>query len=640
MPLITFQPGGQTIDLPRGSDLLEAARQAGVEIDFPCGGKGTCGKCIVRIVSGDVDSNSLGVLSAATVSEGYVLACRTKILDTPVRVEVQEPIGREGGKFSDELDDIQLIRHELLPEDYQYDPLALKWVVQVPPPQADHGLSDIDRLTRTIQKEWGKTEVVYSLSVLRSTADLLRQENGQVTITLIRTPQRNHIIDIEPGDRTTRHYGISVDVGTTTIAVQLVFLPLAKIIATRTAYNDQIECGLDVISRINYAQKPGHLQELRVRVLRTINRLIKQVCSGHGVLPSEICNGVIAGNTTMVHLLLGLNPEYIRLEPYTPTLLEAPYLSAEEVGIEINPQSWIYIAPCVGSYVGGDITSGLLCTDLATPTDQVNLFIDVGTNGELVIGNQDFLLTCACSAGPAFEGGGIDHGMRAAVGAIERVEIDAVTGQAVCQVIGNVRPRGICGSGMISLLANLFVNGWIDAAGKLDRSRSSMAIDTSERIARYIIVPPEESANGKAITLSEIDIDNIIRAKAAIYSACALLLEKVGLQFSDLQSIYIAGGFGRFLDIEKAMIIGLVPDLPREKYRYIGNSSLMGAYMVLVSQEFRQHQLNLARRMTYIELSTEANYMNHYTGALFLPHTERSAFPTVHAFLASTSNKA
>ncbi|MBN1542595.1 DUF4445 domain-containing protein [candidate division KSB1 bacterium] len=633
MPLITFQPSGKTVELPRGSDLLEAARQAGVEIEFPCGGKGTCGKCIVRIISGDVDSDSLGVLSASTVSEGYMLACRTKILDTPVTVEIQEPLGREGGKFSDELEDIQLIRHELLPEDYQFDPLALKWVLDVPPPQKDDGLSDLDRLTRTLQKEWGKTPVSYTLPVLRSVADVVRRENGRVTVTLIRSPERYQVIGIEPGDRTTRHYGISVDVGTTTVAVQLVFLPMAQIVATRTAYNDQIECGLDVISRINYSQKPGHLEELRTRVLRTINRLIQQVCSSHGVAPNEICNGVVAGNTTMIHLLLGLNPEYIRLEPYTPTVLEAPYLTADQVGIAINPQSWIYIAPCVGSYVGGDITCGLLCTDLAAPGDEINLFIDVGTNGELVVGNQDFLLTCACSAGPAFEGGGIECGMRAAVGAIERVEIDAESGQARCQVIGDVKPRGICGSGMISLLADLLITGWIDAAGKLDRNRTSPAIEIDGKGSRYIIVPNEQSASGKPIALSEIDIENIIRAKAAIYSACSLMLEKIGLEFADLATIYIAGGFGRFLDIEKARIIGLVPDLPREKYRYIGNSSLMGAYMVLVSQDFKERQLDLARRMTYIDLSSEANYMNHYTGALFLPHTERSAFPTVHALI-------
>ncbi|MCP4399480.1 MAG: DUF4445 domain-containing protein [bacterium] len=633
MPTITFQPSGKTIEVPKETELLKAADMAGVDIDLPCGGKGTCGKCIVQIVSGDVDSESLGALSASVVSEGFVLACKTVILDTPVTVKIPEQLGREGGQFADETDDTCLIRHELLPVNWQFDPLAIKWVVNVPEPRLEDGLSDLDRLTRAIQADWGKREVLYPLPVLRMVADVLRQEHGKVTITLIRTSSSYHVISLEPGDRTTRHFGIAVDIGTTTVAVQLVFLPLAKVVATRTAYNDQVDCGLDVISRINYAQKPGHLAELRRRVLQTINTLVKQVCDAHDVGTEEVCNAVMAGNTTMIHLLFGLPPEYIRLEPYTPTILESPYLTAHEVGIDINPQSWVHIAPGVGSYVGGDITAGLLCTDLASDTEEISLFIDVGTNGEIVVGNCDFLMTCACSAGPAFEGGGIEYGMRAAVGAIERVDVDRETGAASYQTIGNVKPQGICGTGMISLLADLFMTGWLDAAGKLDREKASPAIKIEGRRTRYIIVPAEHSASGKALSISEVDIENIIRAKAAIYSACSLLLDQVGLGFEDLANIYIAGGFGRFLDIEKATIIGLVPDLPRRKYRYVGNSSLMGSYMVLVSQEYRQRQLALARRMTYVELSAEPNYMDQYTSAMFLPHTDMTRFPSVKTLL-------
>jgi len=418
-------------------------------------------------------------------------------------------------------------------------------------------------------------------------------------------------------------------VGTTTVAVQLVSMPTGKVLATQTAYNDQIDCGLDVISRINYARRPNRLEELRTRVLKTINTLIDQLGDGNEVERDEIRNAVVAGNTTMIHLLLGLVPEYIRLEPYTPTLLETPFLKAEEIGINIHPQSMVYFAPAVGSYVGGDITSGLLCTDIASGSEEVNLFIDIGTNGELVIGNSDFLVTCACSAGPAFEGGGIDNGMRAALGAVDNVEIDGETGMPVYRTIGNVPAKGICGTGMIVLLANLFLAGWLDAAGKLNREKKSPAIRTDGRQAHYIIVPAEESATGKPVTISEIDIENIIRAKAAIYSACALMLEQVGLGFDALSTIYIAGGFGRFLDIDKAITIGLLPDLPRERYRYIGNSSLMGAYLVLVSGEKKRRQLELAGRMTYMELSTEPAYMDQYTGALFLPHTDIKRFPTL-----------
>lgn len=631
MPIVTFLPTGKTVDVPPGTELLDAARIAGVDIDSPCGGKGTCGKCVVLIRSGDVDTDSLGALSQAVVSAGNVLACKTRVLDTPIVVDVPEQAGRKGGKFGDETDDVNLIRHELLPKNWQYDPLAIKWFVDVPPPQAGEGLSDFDRLVRRLQLEWGKKEFVCPLSIMRLLASCLRVQNGQVTVTMVRESDRYHIIGIEPGNSTVEHYGIAIDVGTTTIAVQLVFLPLAKIVAVRSDYNSQIWCGQDVISRINYARREDRREELRTRVLSTINDLIRQVVQSHNVTPQRICNAVISANTTMTHLLLGLNPEYIRLEPYTPTLLEVPYLSASDIGIDISPESWVYISPSVGSYVGGDITAGLLCTDLAIGANGFRLFIDIGTNGEIVVGDNEVLMTCACSAGPAFEGGGIEFGMRAAIGAIERIEVNPQTGVPNYSTVGNTKPRGICGSGMISLLAELFLTGWLDGAGKLNRQRKSDAIIIDGRHAKYIIAQADETYSEKALTISEVDIENIIRAKAAIYSACSLMVQMLGCELADLEKIYIGGGFGRFLDIRKAIVIGLIPDLPPEKFQYIGNSSLMGSYMVLVSDDYRDRQLELAKRMTYIDLSTEPSYMDQYTAAMFLPHTDSKLFPSVNS---------
>jgi uncharacterized 2Fe-2S/4Fe-4S cluster protein (DUF4445 family) len=639
MPEVIFNPMGKNADVPPGTILLEAARSAGVEIESPCGGKGTCGKCMVRVLSGEVRTESLGILSRSAIADGFVLACNTKVMNNPVVVEVPELTGYEGGKFTNVSEDTHLVQQELFPKEWQFDPLAVKWLVDVPPPRLEDGLSDLDRLTRRLQREWGKKEFLYPLSVIRKTADALRAKDGWVTATLIRESERYHVISIEPGDNTIRHYGLAVDVGTTTIALQLVFLPLAEVVDTRVDYNDQVSCGLDVISRINYARKPENLEELRSRVLDTINRLLTQVTERHGVRPGEISNAVISGNTTMVHLLLGLNPEYIRLEPYTPTILESPYLTAREVGISIDPNSWIYFPRAVGSYVGGDITAGLLCTDLATPNEDICLFIDIGTNGEIVVGNREFLMACACSAGPAFEGGGIEFGMRAAVGAIESVQLDPETGRSDWHTIGNVKPKGICGSGMISLLAELFVAGWIDEAGKLNRERKSPCIKINGRRGVYEIVPGEQSGAGKPIVISEIDIENILRAKAAIYSASALMLGQLGIGFDDLSKIYIAGGFGRYLDLESAKIIGLLPDISREKYHYIGNSSLTGARMILVSQEFREKQIDLASRITYLELNTDPSYMDQYTGALFLPHTNIAHFPTVKARLATISQR-
>jgi uncharacterized 2Fe-2S/4Fe-4S cluster protein (DUF4445 family) len=630
MPRIEFRPAGKAAQVPPQTELFEAARQAGVTIESPCGGEGTCGRCIVRVTRGEVDSRSLGLLPPAAVADGYVLACSTRVLQDDVVVEVPEPALFAGGQFAPE-NEVHLVRRELLPKNWEFDPLAVKWLLQVAPARLEDGLSDLDRLTHAIQGDWGKQPVEYSLLGIRKLAQTLRAAQGQVTATLVRDSGRLHVINIEPGDTTLRHFAIAIDVGTTTVAVQLIDLAVAQVVAARSDYNDQIACGLDVISRINYARTPERLEELRQRVLATINRLIHQVAKSHGVDPREISNAAVSGNTVMTHFLLGLNPEHLRLAPYTPTVLQVPYLRDAEIGIEINPQAWIHFSPSVGSYVGGDITAGILCTDLAAPTQDINLFIDIGTNGEVVVGNESFLMACACSAGPAFEGGGIECGMRACSGAIEKVWLDPATGVARYATVGGARPRGICGSGMIDLIAHLFLTGWLDAAGKFERARPCPALRVEGRRATYTIVPPEESAEGKAIVITETDLENILRTKASIYSACALMLQQVGLRFEDLRHIYIAGGFGRFLDLENAIVLGLVPDLPREKFQYIGNSSLMGSFMVVVSQDFRQRQLELARRMTYLELNTDPAYMEQYTGALFLPHTDPTRFPSVSA---------
>ncbi|MGK5091854.1 ASKHA domain-containing protein [Deltaproteobacteria bacterium TL4] len=629
MPVITFQPSGKTIDVPPGTELLNAAHEAGVSIESPCGSTGTCGACLVRVVAGEVRFDNLEILPQNAIDEGFVLACQTHIMNTPVTFEVPEQDERKEGKFDKVHENLSLIRHELLPKKEQLNALAHKWYLEIPAAQREDGLSDRDRLTREIQKSVGKKEVIYPLAVIRSLAETLRAEEGQITVTLICEQDQYHVIQLESGQHTAQHFGLAVDLGTTTISVQLVSLSEFEVISTQNDYNDQLKCGLDVISRINYAKRPERLEELRVRVLETINRLAQKAAEEHGIALQTISNSAISGNTTMIHLLLGLNPEYLRLEPYTPTLLEVPLLTAQEVGLQINPQSWVHISPNVGSYVGGDITAGVLCSDLATDSEELNLFIDIGTNGELVLGNCDFLLACACSAGPAFEGSGVDHGMRASHGAIERVEIDPDTGVAQFWTIGNQPPKGICGSGMISLLANLFLSGWLDAAGKFNRAKACKAIQVKGRQAHYIIAHENESATGKPITISELDINNIIRAKAAIYAACALMLQHVEMSFEDLAHVYIAGGFGRFIDLEKAIVIGLIPDIPRAKFQFIGNSSLMGTHMVLVSQEYRKKQLKLAQNMTNLELSTDPRYMDQYTAALFLPNTHLELFPSV-----------
>lgn len=628
MPLVTFKPNGKTVNVESFSSLLSAAKLADISVEIPCGGNGVCGKCLIRVLSGDVDYHDTGSLPKSMMDDGYVLICKTDIKDSDVVVHTVTDLSKEKGKFSHSSEDMLHIDEELMPKPGDFDPIAKQIILTVSKPVMGDGLSDYDRFKKGVLNKLGGTEIDLPVSMIKILPEILRSESDDVTLTYCIKGELIKIVSIEPASEIDVQFGIAVDIGTTTIAVQLVSMKQGDIISSKTNYNSQIECGLDVISRINYARKPEKLEELRMKVLTSINRIIKELTTENKVDPQLIFNASLAGNTTMVHLLLGIPPEYIRLEPYTPAVYQVPIYKASEIGIDIAGNAPVYIAPSVGSYLGGDITSGILCTSLATECEDLCLFIDIGTNGEIVLGNNEFLMGCACSAGPAFEGGSIENGMRASQGAIERVLVDKETGVAQYFTIGNKAPLGICGSGMISLIASLLETGWIDPAGKLNRNIPSIAIDTSERNAKYIIAPANEAPRGKDIYITESDIDNLIRAKAAIFSACAVMLESIDMSFSDLTKIYIAGGFGRYLDVEKSITIGLIPDLPAEKYVFIGNSSMIGAYMTLLSKNHRRKEIELSQKITYLDLSTEAGYMDQYTGALFLPHTDARLFPS------------
>ncbi len=623
MPIITFKPGGARAEVPEGTLLLDAARKAGVAVEAPCGGNGVCGKCLAKIETGEVDFPD-GLLPRDIAEEGFVLTCRAKASGGDVTLHVLTTPEKEQGKFSEVSEDIHLTDKALLPALSDYLPLARKTAFTVPAPEMGDGLSDYDRFLKSFIETAGFDEAETPLWVLQKLPRVLRENGGKVYAVFAADGGRARIADVFTED--VAMLGAAVDIGTTTVAVQLVDLETGAILSSKTDYNAQISCGLDVISRINYAKKPERLSELKDKVLETINGLLREAAKEHGAEPGGIINLSLAANTTMVQLLLGIPPENLRLSPYTPGVYDVPLLRAGEIGICVNPGTLVYIAPSVGSYVGGDITSGLLCTHMPSDEEGLSMFLDLGTNGELVIGNAEFMMGCACSAGPAFEGGGIENGMRASAGAVERVAVDPETGVAEVFVIDSVPPKGICGSGIISLIAELFTKGFLDARGKLDRSGKCARIDANEKNARYIIVPPEEGADGKPVAITEADIDNFIRAKGAIFSACRTMLGQIGMDFDALTHVYVAGGFGRYLDIGNAKTLGLLPGLEDDKFLFLGNSSVVGAYMTLLSEKHRQKEKDIAGKITYIDLSTEPDYMNEYTAALFLPHTDASLF--------------
>ena len=433
--------------------------------------------------------------------------------------------------------------------------------------------------------------------------------------------------EIVPSATDKNIFGIACDVGTTTVVVQLVDLRSGKILGTASGYNHQIKCGEDIVSRINYAGKPGRLCELNRLIIATINRLIERCFENIQGTYLDVYYAAISGNTTMTYLLLNMDPEEIRKDPYATCLNRCRPVASRHLGLKMNPDAMVLCSPAVGSYVGGDITAGLLCTPILRDADKVSLFIDVGTNGELVIGNRDWMVTCACSAGPAFEGSGTKCGMPATEGAIERVELK--NGNAEYQVVGGGKPRGICGSGLVDLLSALFLQGLIDRSGKLNEEKTGSRLVETERGKGFLVEKAERCYWEKDLVLTENDIASLIRTKGAVFSACALLLKNVGLALDALDAVYIAGGFGQHLNIENAINIGLFPDLPRQRFHYLGNSALLGAYLILISDKNRDLTDDSAGRMTYIELNTEPDYMNEYTGSLFLPHTDMDLFPSV-----------
>lgn len=624
MHTVRFLPSNTEAKVSPGTLISEAAIMAGIEdMHLPCGGKGTCGRCLVEVVDGSIEYSGDTRLGKALADKNLLMACQTKVTgDLTVRVaEARETSMRVVG------DSHFLIGEEYLPDKDSLTPLYRALKLTVPVASVEEHYSDWQRLVREITKEMGQLPVGVDLWVLRDLAEAIRASDGKVTVLVQRENGGVKVSEVRTGHITVRAYGIAVDIGTTTVAVQLVDLVDGRILSSRTSYNSQIRLGADVISRIDYARTPKKLQELHALVLETINGLISDVAADGGITPEEIRAAFVSGNPTMIHLFLALPPRHIREAPYVPTVNAVPSMAAAEMGLLISPQAAVAFAPAVGSYVGGDITAGLLCTDIPTDADGVFLFLDIGTNGEIVLGNADWMLSCACSAGPAFEGSGIKCGMRATQGAIEYVEISEDALYVSFDVIGSGKPAGICGSGLICLLGQLLLRGVIDRSGRFD-----MNLHTPRMVrvgSQNAFVVDYDNNGAPDLVITEADIENLMRTKAAIYAACSLILTNVGLDWNAISRVYIAGGFGRYIQIQDAILIGLLPDLPYDKFAYIGNSSLTGSYIALLSSEHRRRLTEIATKMTYIDLGSDPHYMDSYLAALFLPHTDMNQFPSV-----------
>ncbi len=635
MHKITFQPNGKTVEAKEGQSILRVAGSHGIHINATCGGKGNCGKCRVILKEGRVHSEESGFLNEKEHSQGVRLACRS-FPETDLVVEI--PLSsqmRRGSKIAagSKIEEMQKSVQRTC--EGEFKPITKKIFLRLPPPNLDDNISDTERIKRELLKRGhAAAEIRFNLHILRKMGAALRAKDWAVTLTLLTMGNVIEVMDVQPGDALKPRYGAAVDVGTTSLVVYLVNIHTGKIEDIASSYNPQVRCGEDVISRMIYASEKNGLDELQKLAVGAVNDLLISMAKKRGIEPDCIDTIIVSGNTSMTHLFYGIDPSHIREEPYIPTATFFPLMRTHALGLGINDFGVIYAMPCVASYVGGDITSGILASKLYK-RPELTLFIDIGTNGEIVLGNSDWMVTAACSAGPAFEGGGVKFGMRAMNGAIEKVSIDPVTFEVkvavigTCPPLGSCAPIGICGSGMIDAVAEMFLTGVIDQRGKINMDAGSDRVRVGEDGPEFVLIRAGEFGSGKDISLTEPDIDNIVRTKGAIYAGFSTLLKEVGYTFADVEKVYIAGGFGNYLDVERAITIGLLPDMPISRFEFLGNTSIMGAYMALLSKTLRKDVEDIARKMTYLELSVSRAFMDEYVSSLFLPHTHADQFPTV-----------
>ena len=615
-----------TVKVPTNTLLADAAHLVGIDIGQPCGGQGRCGRCAVQATEGSVRRRSTLRLSPQDIEQGYALSCQSVIEgDVSIYVPPQEKIERR-------LTTDRVVAEVTVPTDYEYSKYQTvqRYHIQLTPPSMDDQTDDWSRLQTALRLQHQIGDVTCSLSLLRRMGNILRDGDWNATVVL----EKNRLIDLQPNpvDETTPLWGTAVDIGTTTVSLWLVDLVTGKVRARVAEYNGQIARGEDVISRIIYASKNGGSDDLRQRVLDTINSLLELACKRVNAKPNEVVKATISGNSTMMHLFLGIPAESIRLSPFITAVNQAPTLIARDVDLNANPEASVDCLPGVASYVGADITAGVLSSGVDT-ADDVVLFLDVGTNGETVLGNRDWLVTCACSAGPAFEGAGVVNGMRATAGAIEEVWISSETLEPTYRVIGGGKPKGICGSGLISLLSEAFITGIIDKGGNVNLMASNSRVREGAHGGEYVVAWGAETESGEDIVISRVDVDNLLRAKAAIYAGFTVLAENVGIPLESVSKVLVGGSFGKYINVEKAVQIGLLPDMPWEQFDFLGNTSVKGAYYALLDWRKREQVTEIAKRMTYIELSADNSFYDAFTSALFLPHTDIHKFPSVEVAL-------
>jgi uncharacterized 2Fe-2S/4Fe-4S cluster protein (DUF4445 family) len=629
---LRFEPSGLKIKVPGGTVLLEAAHKAGIYLSSICGGDGYCGKCKVIIDEGQFQSKPTALLTPDETRENVVLACQSKILsDMTITVPKSHTLETSQILMDTDARRFSELAGEVREGVFELDALVRKLAIEMSPPTVHDHTADHERLYVAIREQIDAPIMQTGFRILQGLSRVLQVTNYKVAVTIGRRSGTTEVIEVEPIKRCRTNFAVAVDLGTTTIVAHLVDLTNVKTIDTEATYNSQINFGEDYIRRIIYAEENNAFDEMQNRIVNDVNNLIVTLATRQKIDLHDITAVICAGNTAMVHFLLNLDPTRIRREPYIASASFVPPIRAAEAGVQINKRGLLYCLPSVAAYVGSDIVAGVLTTRIFTKKG-ISLFADIGTNGEVVLGNRDWLVCASSSAGPAFEGSGVKHGMRAGAGAIEKLTI-LDDGDIELKTIGNTHPVGICGSGLLDTLAELYTHGIIDRTGRF-KSNGQPQLSEGDEGLQFQIAPAGNEH--EEIVITQADIDNLVRSKAGVFAAIRVLMESTQTKLEDLDAVYLAGGFGNFLNVRQAVTIGMLPDVPLKKIQFVGNTSIAGAKTVLLSRKALKAAEKIAKSMTYFDLMSHPGYMDEFTRANFLPHTDLSLFPSVSAVKCET----
>lgn len=619
---VTFLPQNKTVTVEKGTNLLEAALKAKITLNNICGGDGICGRCKLIVKKGEVSGEVSGFLTREEIKAGYVLACRVSILGN-VEIEIPEETWAKEKIHDDE--DAERFRYfgkdYKYEEEYTFSPLISKIYMELGKPDLNKNFADQQRVCNEIRKRINHKSTQMGLKVIKTLPKILRDNNFNITATVGLRRDIGEVMNIEGGNTKKNNYMAVVDMGTTTIVSHLINANTIKTIDAKACFNSQGIYGREVTGRIISAEKMG-VEKLQKVLIDDINSLITSLAKENNILLKDINAVICAGNTIMSHFLLGLPTENIRRSPYIATSVDPPPFRAAEVGIQINPRGLLYSLPGISSWVGSDITSGILITEIHRKKE-LSLLVDIGTNGEIAIGNKEWMVTASASAGPALEGAGVECGIRAEKGAIEKVYVE--NNNIHYKTIDNFLPKGICGSGIIDLVSILLKEEIINRSGKfIENSTNNFKIENG--IRKFVLIKNDKSLTEREIFITEADIENIITAKAAIFAAIKILLERLDLKFSQIKNFYISGAFGNYINIENAISIGLLPNIPLDRIKFVGNTSIEGAKLVAFDSEAFYELEEIGENTTYYDLMGANDYVDEFRKALFLPHTDIELF--------------